>query len=63
MSACVTLPAPLSKSPRSTTPRSSWMRGPQIVLLPIAILKPLNSGGLWLPVIITPPSHGKWCSP
>ena len=52
--------APVSKSRASISLRSSWISAPWIVDLPRRILKPLSSGGLWLPVICTPPSASKW---
>ena len=53
-------PFPSRNAPRSMTRRSSWIRSPYSVPVPTHSLKPLNSGGLWLPVIMTPPSAPKW---
>ena len=38
--------------------RSAWISWPWKVVFPWPILKPLYSGGLWLPVIIASPSTG-----
>ena len=35
---------------------SSWICSPKKLAFPFMILKPLSGAGLWLPVIITPPS-------
>src|SRR3989337_1801900 len=40
--------------------RSFWIAAPKMVVLPLSTLKPLSSGGLWLPVICTPPSQSRW---
>ena len=45
---------------RSMRSRSFWISAPKIVPLPRMILKPLSSSGLWLAVIITPPSASRW---
>jgi len=47
-----------TKSPASMSLRSAWISAPWNVVLPAPVLKPLYSGGLWLPVIIASPSTG-----
>ncbi len=46
-------PSPRATSPRSTRERSRWIASPESVVPAITILRPLYSGGLWLPVTIT----------
>jgi hypothetical protein len=48
-----------SRRASSIQVRSSAMAGPYSVAPPTRILKPLYSGGLWLPVIMTAPSTGR----
>ena len=48
-----------TKSPASMSLRSAWISSPWKVVLPAPILKPLYSGGLWLPVIMARPSTGR----
>src|SRR3954447_5092051 len=52
--------APVTKARRSTRARSFWISAPWMVVLPETILKPLSSAGLWLAVIMTPPSAPRW---
>ena len=50
-------PGALENCSRSMIARSARISSPLMVDLPTIILKPLSSGGLWLPVICTPPSR------
>ena len=57
-------PRASAKRSSSMTLRSAWMSAPKKLALPRIILKPLSSAGLWLPVIITPPSvPSAWTDP
>ena len=51
--------APLSSSPRSISSRICWISAPNSGSAFFVSLKPLNSGGLWLPVTWTPPSSAR----
>ncbi len=53
-----TFPVPLAKRSSTMRRRSAWMPSPCKVLLPTPTLRPLYSGGLWEPVIMTSPSTG-----
>src|SRR5260364_439504 len=52
-SRCLSLPRPALKSSCSIRSRNAWMRSPYIAAPRNTILKPLYSGGLWLPVTTT----------
>ena len=54
------LPSPSGYSAVSMISRIFCISGPYSVAWPTASLKPVNSGGLWLPVIITPPCASRW---
>ena len=56
-------PRPVAKSPRSMVSRTAWISGPYMESVPAFILRPFMSGGLWLPVIMIPPSTGRSCRP
>src|SRR5579864_2404585 len=49
------LPRPRRRSRASMIRRTSWMVSPCSVVGPHTVLNPLNSPGLWLPVIMTAP--------
>jgi hypothetical protein len=58
-SAAVPLGTVFGRAPawwRSMRSRKTWISAPKMVLGPRMILKPLSCSGLWLAVIITPPS-------
>ena len=54
-----TPPWPDSNRPRSISALSAWIAAPCMASLPRHILNPLYSPGLWLAVIMTPPSTGR----
>ena len=58
MSWVPTEPFPLAKRSPAMRRQSAWMPSPWSVLLPTPTLRPLYSGGLCEPVIITRPSTG-----
>ncbi len=56
------VPAPSTDVPASTSFRISCISSPCRVSFATLSFRPLNSGGLWLPVIIIPPCTSSLCS-